>query len=386
MRGRPCRQATRSQGGRSMRGLRGGVRRLRSAGLGLAFAALVAGPASAQGSPTPTPVPDTAIAAALGTAPGSMALLDQYLGGARVPPAAMVRRATALIRALGAQRAAIGAQDLVKALDRITGYAARLLASASVMRFAVDDAFRPGSDTLALDFGPADAPVMPGFEKLAPNDPRIAGARLSGLRRPLHQPLQASGIVGVERITLQVPPGDYRIVLVTQHLGDPRLMDAPFGRQMRINGVPVLVARPDPSQWLDGAVLSQRGMALTGGSGQAIGGFLAGELADEAARLIASQQGGAMVIEVRAPDGRIALQMSGFGNARSYITGVLVEPAARLSNVVLRAAARNAVIPLDLRLALEAELLAAAAEVMEQVETAAGPDPAFESADAVSSN
>ena len=372
------------------------------AGCAVALAALLAiGAAGAQTGPpqiaAATPgnggldVPRAIVAAMLAGSPDGFAELNRYLGAGNLTPGQIADRATALIGALGQQAGSVKPEDLTKTIDRISGFASRLLATASVMRFAVDSSFRPAAGSLALDFGPPGGPTQPGFTKVTPNDPRLSGLNLVGLRRPLDQPLAASGIVGIQRINLQVAAGDYRLVLMTQQLGDAAMMENPFGRSLRINGVPILVGHSDPAQWIGGAVLTERGAQLVSGGGQTIGGFLSGQFDPAASTLIAQQQGGALVIEVRAPDGKVQIEMSGFGRARSYVTGLLLEPKSRESDLVLQGSTFDAILPLDVRLALEGQILAAAAAVLEQVAPAEGPgpnapSPEFEPTDAVSSS
>jgi len=372
------------------------------AGCAVALAALLAiGAAGAQTGPpqiaAATPgnggldVPRAIVAAMLAGSPDGFAELNRYLGAGNLTPSQIADRATALIGALGQQAGSVKPEDLTKTIDRISGFASRLLATASVMRFAVDSSFRPAAGSLALDFGPPGGPTQPGFTKVTPNDPRLSGLNLAGLRRPLDQPLAASGIVGIQRINLQVAAGDYRLVLMTQQLGDAAMMENPFGRSLRINGVPILVGHSDPAQWIGGAVLTERGAQLVSGGGQTIGGFLSGQFDPAASTLIAQQQGGALVIEVRAPDGKVQIEMSGFGRARSYVTGLLLEPKSRESDLVLQGSTFDAILPLDVRLALEGQILAAAAAVLEQVAPAEGPgpnapSPEFEPTDAVSSS
>jgi hypothetical protein len=380
----------------------GGDRRRAIAGCLVALAAMLVlgtGATSAQTSPPPAAstagsggadLPRAVVAAMLAGTPDAFAELNRYLAAGGLTPAQIADRATALINALGQQAGALKPEDLARTMDRITVFASRLLANASVMKFAIDGSYRPPASSVALDFGPAGAPTQPGFAKVTPNDARLAGSHLAGLQRPLDQPLMASGISGIRKISLRVPQGDYRLVLMTQRAGDPALTESPFGRSLRVNGVPVLVRDPGPGKWIDGAVLTNRGAQLVG-AGRTVGGFLAGRFHPEADGLIVRQQGGALVIDVRAANGTVEIEMSEFGDARSYVTGLLLEPKTRDSHLVLQGEAFQAILPLDTRLALEARVLAAAAAVLEQVTPAAGPNPnapapEFVAPDAVSSS
>lgn len=355
-------------------------------------AALTVATAGAQTAPSGTDdVPRAVATALLAGTPDAFAELNRYLGDGNLNPAQITERATALLQAVGQEAGSVKPDDVTKTIDRITGFASRLLATASVVRFAVDSSFRPPPGALALSFGAASALGHPGFTQVTPTDPRISGVDLVAMQGATGRSLLSNGIAGIQKITLKVPQGDYRLVLMTQQIGDGRPNQAPFGRSLRINGVPVLVGRSDPSQWLDGAVLTDQGARFVGGNGQSVGGFLSGTFDPAATAMITQQRGGALVIEVRAPDGQVQIEMSGFGNDRSYMSGLLLEPRDRNSSLVLQREAFKAILPLDVRLAFEAQIMASAAAVLEQLTPAAGPgpnglQPGFESTEAVSSS
>ena len=68
---------------------------------------------------------------------------------------------------------------------------------------------------IVLDFGPADGKVMDGFTRVVPGDQRVAGKSVSALRSPEESALLADGLTGVQTISIDVPVGNYRIVLMT---------------------------------------------------------------------------------------------------------------------------------------------------------------------------
>lgn len=360
-------------------------------GTGVAGAQTAPQPAAAPAGSGGPDLPRAVIDAILSSSPDALTELNRYLGASTLTPAQIADRAAALINALGKQAGALKPQDVALTMSRITVFTSRLLAKASVIRFAVDGSYRPPAGAVALAFGSPGAPTHPGFTKVTATDPRISGVNLVNVSAANHPPGMASGIAGVRKIHLRVRPGDYRLVLMTQQLGDAKLKHAPFGRSLRINGVPVLVARSDPSQWIGGAVLTNRGNQFIGGKGHAVGGFLSGQFDSSADALIAAQRGGVLVVEVRAPDGLVQIETSEFGTDQSYLTGLLLEPKGKRSDLVLQGGTFAAILPLEVRLALEARVLAAAAAVLGQVQPAAGPGPnvpapQFEATEAVSSS
>jgi hypothetical protein len=91
-------------------------------------------------------------------------------------------------------------------------------------------------------------------------------------------------------------------------------------------------------------------------------------LFDEASR----QQGGALVIEAHAVNGQIDIRLP--GDVPTFLTALMVERSDQPSEFVLSPAARDALLPIDTQLAIEAEVQALAAALLEEVAPAAGPD------------
>ena len=77
---------------------------------------------------------------------------------------------------------------------------------------------------IAIEFGPADGKVMDGLIRAVPGDLRV-----SALRWPEDSDLLADGLSGVKTISMDVPAETYRIILMTQDLGDS-CFNAPLGR------------------------------------------------------------------------------------------------------------------------------------------------------------
>lgn len=335
------------------------------------------GPDGSQTQPPQVEVPKELIEQLLAGAPGAEAAARQFLTGGTRKPEVVTQRATALIRQLGANKAGAATDQLLKAVDRIASNAIGLVAGAQIVRVGIDKDFRPRNAVLAWDFGPADGAPPPGFEKVQPGDGRIGGAGLSALRRPADETILQDGITGVERIEADVPDGEYRIILMTQNLGDGQLMASPFGSEIVVNGAATPVGDQSPDAWVEDAVFSNRGLqnvATGGGSGSAQG-FISGDLTGYDPAMFRRQQGGAIVLTAIARGGKLIIELKGFrNNARSYLTGLMVEPANRTSDLILSRRAVDALAPVEMRLALEEEILSSAASVLSQVDPADG-DP-----------
>ncbi|MFT5486323.1 MAG: hypothetical protein ACI9JL_004042 [Paracoccaceae bacterium] len=323
-------------------------------------------------------VPNDLIEKALAGDNNALAALQAYLRGTgSKSPEAVTRRATALIAQIGREKKDASTESLLSVIDQIASNAINLVSGSQIVRMGVDNDFVPNRALLAWDFGPPDGPIAPGFERILPNDDRIGGADLDGLRRPADSELLNDGIAGVERIEVDMPDGEYRIILMTQNLGDDKLMGNPFGSQISVNGSALTVSQPSPDDWVRDAVFSNRGVQNTAGQtaqGPGADGFISGDLGKFDPGLFERQQGGAIVIQATVRGGKLIIALSGFKNGRSYLTGLMVEPAAETSDLVLSREAVEAFAPPELRLALEEDILAAAADVLSDIDPAQG-DP-----------
>ena len=82
--------------------------------------------------------------------------------------------------------------------------------------------------------------------------------------------------------------------------------------------------------------------------------------------------GVAIIIEGQSSDGKLVIELIGFKNDTTYLTGLIVEPLEQVSDVVLSSPALRKQISLRSRLSLEAKVLAAAAEAVSGIEPEAG--------------
>ena len=101
---------------------------------------------------------------------------------------------------------------------------------------------------------------------------------------------------------------------------------------------------------------------------------MAGDLSKYDQSMFRRQQGGAIVLTATARGGKLIIELKGFRGSRSYLTGLMVEPAAATSDLVLSREAADALAPVELRLALEENILASAASVLADIDPADG-DP-----------
>ncbi|CAN0545000.1 unnamed protein product, partial [Laminaria digitata] len=262
----------------------------------------------------------------------ALAALQAYLRGTDAKsPQAVAQRATALIAQIGREKDDSSTEALLGVIDRIASSAINLVSGSQIVRLGVDTDFVPTRALIAWDFGPPDGPIAPGFERILPNDERIGGADLDGLRRPADSELLNDGIAGVERIEADLPDGEYRIIMMTQNLGDDKLMGNPFGNQIVVNGSALSVGQPSPDDWVRDAVFSNRGLQNTSGQvaqGPGANGFVSRDLGEFDPALFQRQQGGAIVVQAVARGGKLIIELRGFPSGRSYLTGLIVEPVS----------------------------------------------------------
>ena len=283
--------------------------------------------------------------------------LSAYLSAASLPPEEVVRRASGLIRAIGKRRSTLPAGQVLGAVERVARVAERAISSISVRQLAVDHNYAARNATIALDFGPQDGSIMKGFERVVAGDPRVIGDGVKALRRPNENALLSAGLAGVKKIELDVPNGRYRVVMMTQNLNDLRLSRIPFGQAVLVNGVPFRITGNTFNSWVRQTLLTNAESAAPSDGAKSANGLLAGDTSALASSLFSRQQGGAIVLEGTTTDGKLRIELRGFGDAKSYITGLVVEPLARGVNP---------------RVALESRILAAAAEAVAGIDPVAG--------------
>ena len=154
--------------------------------------------------------------------------------------------------------------------------------------------------------------------------------------------------------------GAYRIILMTQDLGDSRF-NAPLGRQIRINKISFVVTSSNPDQWIRDALLSGNSNSFDKSGLNFSGGYFSEDLSQLLKRQESRQMGGAIIVEGQSGDGKLVIELIGFKTDTTYLTGFIVEPLEQVSDVILSSPALRKQISLRSRSSLEAKVLAAAA-------------------------
>jgi hypothetical protein len=162
------------------------------------------------------------------------------------------------------------------------------------------------------DFGPPSGAVYPGFEAITAGDGRIHGRAPRALARPGGDPLIADGVGGVERFSVSLPNGRWRITLWTGDLGEWETLPWYIERRIRVNGKTVEHERLAPRQWIAGRYLEGRNReALADG---------------DPWRVIGKRRGRRMTVETKVRNNRLVIDLAGDRHAATHLAAVLAEP------------------------------------------------------------
>jgi hypothetical protein len=308
----------------------------------------------------PVRVPPAVLTGVLAGTSGGLQQLKNFLASDGASPDEITARAIRVVQQLKDSRLAGDPAMVIAAADRVAQTVSDSLNAARVVQLKVDREFRVPEGAFAFDFGPADKPLTEGFERVQPNDERVRGAQMQGIRRPGEgAPILSGGITGVEGLQLNVPDGEYRVILMTEALGDAAVSMAPFGQQIVTNGNELNIFNTEPEDWLRQAVLSRRGIDGLQDSG--------------------NRQGGAITLTVRVSGGKLVMdfRMAGAEQLlKTYLTGLVIQPIEQPPLMARTRDADPGQRPADQQLRSEAQLAQEIATLLQDVEPAAGPrDP-----------
>jgi len=344
-----------------------GTSKLRGAALiAAACAALVAGPAYAQ-QDGPL-VPDAVMSGAAGQSVEGRQAISNYLLSGNPRPQDIAARAVVAINQLQASGGFSNPADLIAAADRIAQVATPALCPPKVMKVFVDQSFSLPPAARGFDFGPPDARTMSGFERVSPGDNRLLGGKPRALQRPGNEALLSNGIVGVNKFVTPMENGVHRVLLFTDDIGDESTYLSPLGGKVIVNGRSVALGDHQPDEWLPQAVLSAPG-AQPNVSASEVNGLS-----------VTEQRGGALMVEVEVTNGQLEVELippgGGDQERQTYLTGAMVEPVTEggAGGFSRHLDASQAILETEECLELEADITTALADLLEEIEPAAGPE------------
>lgn len=356
----------------------------------------VATPASAQEAPPAPSVPKAAtpqavtpkavtpkvelskaarsalIGAATGTQDGLKAL-NKLLTDGDAGPKEITMRAKTLLQQLKEAGFIEDATTMMTAADRIVQAAvSNVGGGAKIVEFDPGNSFVPPESVIALDFGPADGHLAKGFERVTNQDPRIIGGLGDGLqaiRRPGQDGLQSDGLVGVRSLKVKMTnTGRWRIILMTEAVGEGGSISAPFGASIIVNGVEIPISEALPDDWVRVARLKEGGESVAQvfdpGDGASSARFA----------------GGIIILEVDIPGNvlEIAFNNQNDTGVQTYLTGAIFEPTDQESILDLPPEAEDAVFSDERRLQAEADIGLDVAEALAELVPEAGDAEKFE--------
>ena len=305
--------------------------------------------------PEPAKIPAVVLSGLLTGTPEALLTLRQYLASVGGNPDDVARYALSVVQQLKDSNLARDPALIIAAAERVSSAVRETLSSIKVTQLKIDRNFRPGAGVRAFDFAPADAKARPGFEKVLTNDPILGGQQMQAIRRPGDDAdLLADGITGVEKISVPMPDGEYRVTLMTENIGDAATSLSPFGDKIMANGKELNVSQAGPDAWLKQAVLSNRGLD----------GF----------NTATSRQGGAITITVKVTGGKLNLGFNmGADTLKTYLTGMVIEPASQPSVMTVEPEVRDQLFTRpETQARYESQIASSIADLLERTTPEAG--------------
>ncbi|MEW7865245.1 hypothetical protein [Aeromonas diversa] len=194
-------------------------------------------------------------------------------------------------------------------LKRITLFMADDDPPLLVHSWRLEPGLRLAPTTLALDLGGADSPLMAGFAPLTPGDPRIEG-KLTPVLRPAGDALVRDGLRGVERVTMEAPPGTYRLTLWLEEPGEWELLPHPLERAIDVNGERLWEQRLDAQRWQEEYYLVGREEIWPADPWRQLG----------------ARQGGRVSLTLVHPGGALVIRPLGHSPDARFLAGLLLRP------------------------------------------------------------
>lgn len=190
--------------------------------------------------------------------------------------------------------------------------------SVRITQFRVSAAEPLPNGAKAYTLAAPDAPVMPGFERIAPGDRRLAG-NVIPVRRVAPDPAVATGLRGIDFVRLPWPGGRVRVSLFTEDPGEWEFLPNPLRRTIRVNGKVALTRNMTPSQWI-----AERYLRLADVEhGQS----------DDAWTAYGRHRGDVVSVEVDTTGIGLVIELNGQNADARYLSTIVVEPAGQTAAI-----------------------------------------------------
>jgi hypothetical protein len=294
-------------------------------------------------------VPEDVIKGLVAGTPEGLEKVKKYLAGEKFDTQATTDRAIALVTAVRNTPDGQDPQKLLALSQKVTDQAKSLFQGSTITKVTVDKNFHPLAGDKAWKFGPRDADPPSGFEMVTVDDRRLKGVDMKGIHRPGTDPLMETGIEGVRNFQDALPNGQWRVIMITDDLGQPETAKAPFGSQVEVNNTHVALAEEDPTHWLERSYLTNKDLKPGGGGGGAGGtaeganglGVTTGVVAHQAAPPggggslakgdVGSTSAGALTLQTSVNEQHLGVGWlpPKSGGQETYIVAIIAEPADR---------------------------------------------------------
>ncbi len=344
-------------------------RKLRLSAIGaasIAAACLTVVSGSAFAQQNESLVPENVITSAGNRSVEGRQAIQSYLTSGNPRPQEIAARAVVAINELQRSGNFTDPSELIAAADRIAQVATPALCPPKVMKTFVDPGFSLPPNARGFDFGPRDSRAMAGFQKVSPGDNRLRGGQPRALQRPGNNSLLSDGVVGLNKFVTPMENGSHRVLLFTDDIGSEDTYLSPLGGKVIVNGREIALGDHPPEEWLPQAVLAAPGSNPTVTRTE-VNGLNVNE-----------QRGGALMVEVEVTNGQLEIELippgGGEQQRQTYMVGAMVEPVTDAPAFGRHLDASEAVLDTEECLELEADITTALADLLEEIEPAAGPE------------
>jgi len=167
---------------------------------------------------------------------------------------------------------------------------------------------------VGYSLGENNATLFPGFQRIAPGDPRVEGD-ITAIRRSAPDPLIANGFTGIERLKLAAPAGRSRVTLWLEDPGEWDYLPHANARRVRINGKDVFSEEIGYQDWL-----SRRYMRLA---------YVENSATDDAWTAYGRHRGEATSADVDIVGDGLTIEVIGVRPPMRHLAAVLIEPAGQ---------------------------------------------------------
>lgn len=232
-------------------------------------------------------------------------LINEFLASGNATPREVAVRAIALSLAVGRDPRLKDSDRRFTLNQTINDGMSKSLGAPRILNVEVEADFVPQEGSFAWDLGGLETPIADGFQQLTPFSAEVGGLGMRDQDRVGDGPALQDVIENLQSVNLQVPNGQYRVVLLTAAQMAAR-SDNPFGESFKVNGVEYFLGKSGVGDWFDTAYLRGAGDAVIDNVSYGAAGL-------------------SVIVEVG--NGTLNLEFAGGAGALgSILSGIIMEP------------------------------------------------------------